>query len=135
MAGFGDLATGKIMGTGVQLHGTKELLDALDEFRGSVARRVVKRAVTVAARPVLRAIKGYAKQSKQSGTLWKSIGSVIRAYPKGVGSVVPGQKTGRMARAPTFLAYIGPAIGSVLYVGASLVSQFALSICPRPITM
>ena len=108
-------------GVGIQIHGEKELMAALEQFRGSVQRRIVKKAVTAGARPVLRAIKDRAKFDKQSGTLWKSIGTVIRGYPKGAGSQAPGRAAN--TRAPTWLAYIGPRRGMGRHVTVSKTSR------------
>lgn len=58
----------------------KPLLDRLGQLPRKLARKALRRAVTIATRKLARAAKDRAKGFKRTGTLWKSLGSKVKVY-------------------------------------------------------
>ena len=58
----------------------KPLLDRLGELPRKLAKKALRRAVTIATRKLARASKDRAKGFKRTGTLWKSLGSKVKVY-------------------------------------------------------
>lgn len=81
---------------GIQLEGHRELSRALDGMKASAARAVLRPAVNFALTPLSRRARSLAP--KETGALRKSIGKVVRTYPK-----YPTPK-----RPSTVLGLVGP---------------------------
>lgn len=105
---------------GVTLIGEKELQQALNQFRGSVQRRIVKKAVDEAAKLVVPRIKEQVQQFDVTGTLLKSIGKVVVGFPKGAGATKPaGSRAAASEKPPIWIAYVGPRTRMGRYVAVN----------------
>lgn len=65
----------------VALIGNDQVKKAFESFSDSVRRRAIVRAVRGASKPVLTSMKG--KVPQDYGVLKKSLGTVVRKYPRG----------------------------------------------------
>lgn len=100
------------MAQGLKLTGDKDLIKRLKRLGSTVARRVVRQSTTAALTPMVKAMRREAP--KDTGTLKKSIGKVVRTYRRsGVvwGAVGPrkGFETANpdgSARIPTKYAHL-----------------------------
>jgi hypothetical protein len=97
------------MAASMTVIGQRELQRILDALPGKVRRKVVRRAVNMAATPVVRAVK--ARATKQSGTLKKSIRKKVKLYEGtaialvGASSAVSGEHAGRK-RKPVYYSHL-----------------------------
>lgn len=75
------------MNTAVKVEGAKRLVDTFEILKGAVQRRIVRRCVTSAVRPVRQQAKRTTQFKNRTGLLRKSLSIKTRTY-KNTGSVV-----------------------------------------------
>ena len=102
---------------------TREIIGAeaafgnLAELKKSARNKILRKAVTQATRLVLAGVKGYAKKIRDSGLLYRSLGSKVKTYSngtvvgivgprKGFGQVVVSKTGKREKRDPIFYAHL-----------------------------
>lgn len=100
----------------IKIKGDKELIAALNELPIAIQRKILRKAMGKAAKPIIRLARS--KAPKKSGTLKKSIGHKVRTY-KGSGTTlaVIGARSG------VFGAYRGSSRPVVPFYTSHLVER------------
>jgi hypothetical protein len=79
----------------VRIEGAAELSAVLNAIPAEMRRDILAVAVAKASQPMVRAAKGFAQASVDTGALRRSLGSVVRKYKKGATAVaVVGARRG-----------------------------------------
>jgi HK97 gp10 family phage protein len=72
------------------LIGEKQLRKILATLPGKVRRKVLRQALNAAGTPILKEARARANESKESGTLKKSLKKKVKVFPSGTGVVMIG---------------------------------------------
>lgn len=92
----------------IRLEGDKDLVNVLEAFKPAARRRIVRPPITKGVRLVVRAAKQ--KVPKETGTLKRSLGFVVRTYPSGTVAGIAGPRKGivdeETGRNPRFYAHL-----------------------------
>lgn len=98
----------------IRLEGDKDLINVLSAFKPAARRRIVRPPITKGVRLVVRSAKR--KVPKETGTLKRSLGFVVRTYSSGTVAGIAGprkgivdEKTGRNPRLYAHLVEFGAA--------------------------
>jgi len=76
----------------IEVRGTAEAIEKLKQLKGSVQRRMLRRAMSAALVPMRREYKRAAP--KDTGTLRRSVAKKVKVYPSGRGVAIVGIKRG-----------------------------------------